>query len=101
MLVARFTGPRQACFAASDVTAVYGVTPRNFIQSEVGIHATSITFIVARQVKRGTSLFNTFCSNVAKKVARFLFNTFLLPVLPSLPEDETKRVMQLFLKKYV
>ena len=25
--VARFTGPRQTCFAASDVTPVYGVAP--------------------------------------------------------------------------
>ena len=25
--VARFTGPRQTCFAARDVTPVYGVTP--------------------------------------------------------------------------
>ena len=30
-------------------------------------------------VKRATSLFNSFCSNVAKQVARFL-----LPVLPKL-----------------
>lgn len=45
------------------------------------------TLFVARQVqtweiKRTTSL----------------FNTFLLPVLPSLPEDDTKRALQLFLK---
>ena len=35
--VARFTDPRQTCFAASDVTPVYGVTPAKFIQSEVSI----------------------------------------------------------------
>ena len=35
-----FTDPRQTCFAASDVTPVYGVTPAKFIQSEVSIQRT-------------------------------------------------------------
>ena len=55
VLVARFTGPRQTCFAASDVSTAY-----DFIQSDVSIHATQLllnvvvkpeTFVV-KQVAR-------------------------------------------------
>ena len=38
--VARFTYPRQTCIVASDEDPVYGVTPRNCIQSEASIHKT-------------------------------------------------------------
>lgn len=37
-----FTGPRQTCFASSDVTPMNGVNPskNNVIQSKVSIHVT-------------------------------------------------------------
>ena len=79
--VARFTGPRQTCFAASDVTPVYPCMawlPRNFIQSEASIHTTcSNDNFLARQVwtwvvKGAKKPFNSFCSYVAKQAAHFL-----------------------------
>ena len=49
------------------------------------------TLFVARQVRtrvlqRATSLFNSFCSNVAKQIARFL-----LPFYPTLKADTHER----------
>ena len=76
--VARFTRPRQTCFAATCVTPVYGVTP------EVSIHATCSNLF----------FFETGL-NVGGKTSNFAFQlvlhqcckascTFLLPVLPRL-----------------
>ena len=68
---------RASCtdFVPKSRTTLY----RHFLQQ---IFATCLTWVVARQVwtwlaKRATSLFNSFCGNVAKQVARFC-----CPVLP-------------------
>jgi len=50
--------------------------PRNFIQWNVSIHATCNNLVCCKTglnvlLKRATFLFNSFCSNVAKQVARF------------------------------
>ena len=78
--VARFTGPRQTCFAASDVTLMYGVTLICFYPIRSQYHATvSNLYIICCKtglnlgsVKHATQVFTfyTFCSNVAKQVAR-------------------------------
>ena len=43
-------------------------------------------------VKRATSLFNSFCSNVAKQVARFLLPVFPVPLQHLHTEEECKGV---------
>ena len=65
--VARFSAPLQTCLAAGDVTPVYGVTFKSFnpIRSQYSRSLQQPLF------KRATLLFNTFCINVAKQVARF------------------------------
>ena len=45
-----------------------------------------------RVVKRATSLFNSFCSNVAKQVARFLLPVFPVPLQHLHAEEECKGV---------
>ena len=75
--VARFTGPRQTCFATSDVTPVYGVSPAKFypIKSQYSRNLQQPDLLRDRfdswVVKRATSLFHSLGSNVAKQVARF------------------------------
>ena len=78
VLVARFTSPLQTCFAASDVTPVYGVNSRVILSNQKLVFTQlAATFICCKTslnvgiVKHSTSLFNSFCSNVAKQVARF------------------------------
>ena len=64
-----FTDPRQTCFAASDVTPVYGVTAAIFIQSEVCIQR---------------SFNNLICCNIDrfergwKNARRYFFSTELI-----------------------
>ena len=51
---------------------------QNELNSDVARYTTHIKPVLQqiRVVKRATSLFNSFCSNVAKQVARFLFPVF-------------------------
>ena len=72
---ARFTGPSQTCFAASEVNLMSGVTTARFYPSR-SQYSLNLTWFVAIQawtcvVKRAISLSNSFCNNVAKQVARF------------------------------
>ena len=73
--VARFIGPRQTCFAASDVTPMYGVTPashvsinttcNNLICSKKGLNAGCKTRKIAFKL--------VFRSKAVKQIARFCF----------------------------
>ena len=74
--VARFTGPGQICFAASDVTPVYGGNSRVLLSNQKSVFTQlAATIFVVRQdwmlmVKRATSLFDSFWGNVVKQVTR-------------------------------
>ena len=52
--VARFTGPRQTCFAASDVNYVYGITPAKFCEETrlVFTQLATIWFVAGRFKRR-------------------------------------------------
>ena len=73
--VARFTGPRQTCFAASDVNPVHG--SRVILSNQTSVFkqlaATFICCNTGLNVGGKTRIIavNTFCGNVAKQVARF------------------------------
>ena len=76
--VARFTRPRQTCFAATCVTPVYGVTP------EVSIHATcSNLFFFETGLNVGGKTSNIAFQLVLHQCCKASC-TFLLPVLPRL-----------------
>ena len=75
--VSSFTDPRQTCFATSDVNSCVlrdsGVILSN--QKTVFKQQATTWFdgeqVWTRVVKRGTSLFNSFCGNVTKQVELF------------------------------
>ena len=76
--VARFTGPRKTCSAASDVTPVCGRNDIRLILSnrKSVFKQLAATFICCKTGlnvggKMRNIPFNTFCSNAAKQLARF------------------------------
>ena len=74
------TGPRQTCFSASDVPRVLKWLSRNFLLSEVSIHANCSDLIFCKTVGAGKTrniAFLLVCSNGAKQVARFCCPCFL------------------------
>ena len=73
--VSRFTDPRQTCFATSDVKSCVWRDSGVILSNQKTVftqHATTwfdAKRVWTRVVKRGTSLFNSFCSIVTKQVA--------------------------------
>ena len=51
-------------------------------------------------VKRATSLFNLFCSNVARQVARFLLPVFPVPQINDSPPFAPKSNLEGFVWRY-
>ena len=51
-------------------------------------------------VKRATSLFNLFCSNVARQVARFLLPVFPVPKINDSPRFTPKSNLEEFVWRY-
>ena len=90
---ARFTGLRQtSCFAASDVTPVYGLTPVQFypIRSQCSHNLHQLNFLQGSfelAWKRGQHSIST--SFAAKQVARFCY--LFYPSLKSQSNFKTKR----------